>query len=98
MSDQDSANTRSGSGMHTAKNAKRPVYTVRYRNLKASIWQNQTPSGPAFNVTVGRSYLDGDVWKDSSSFGYEDLLLLAKALDDAHSWISDQRRRARESR
>ena len=49
-----------------------------------------------FNVTVSRSYKtkddDGkDVLADSSSFGRDDLLVLAKALDEAHSYICSQK-------
>lgn len=98
MSEQHSTESRAASGMPPMKDARRPVHTVRYRNIKAAIWQNQTASGPVFNVTVSRSWLDGDVWKDSSGFGYEDLLLLAKALNDAHTWITEQRRRMSEAK
>lgn len=41
-------------------------------------------------VTFTRSYKEGDDWHDSSSFGYDDLLTLSKAADDAHSWIHEQ--------
>jgi hypothetical protein len=45
-----------------------------------------------FNVTVSRSYKDSEAqWQESSSFGMDDLLPLAKALDDAHSWIHEAR-------
>jgi hypothetical protein len=44
-------------------------------------------SRPMYNVTVSRSYKDGDTWKDSASFGPDDLLVLAKAANDAHSYI-----------
>lgn len=43
------------------------------------------------NVTLTRRYKDGDEWKDSSNFGRDDLLLAAKALDQAHTWICQQR-------
>ena len=71
----------------------RPVHVVRYGSLKAAVWLNQTSAGAIHNVTVTRSYKDGEEWKESSSFGYEDLLPLAKALDDAHSWIHEQRQK-----
>ena len=70
-----------------------PVHTVRFGAVKAAVWENQTQHGPMFNVTVSRSYKDenGD-WQESSSFGTDDLLTLAKALDQAHSWIHEHRR------
>jgi hypothetical protein len=45
-----------------------------------------------YNVAFSRSYKDGENnWKDSASFGVDDLLLLAKAADDAHTWITRQK-------
>jgi len=45
-----------------------------------------------YNVTFSRSYKDGNNnWKDSASFGPDDLLLLAKVADEAHTWIARQR-------
>ena len=39
------------------------------------------------NVTVSRLYKDGDQWKESNSFGRDDLPLVLKVVDQAHSWI-----------
>ena len=75
----------------------RPVFVARYGSIKASVWRNETKNGPMHNVTVLRSYKDGEEWKDSSSFGYDDLLVLAKALGDAHSWIHEQLQRGAKS-
>ncbi len=55
--------------------------------IKAAIWENSTDNGTRHNVTVSRLYKDGDQWKDSSSFGRDDLPLVAKVVDQAHSWI-----------
>jgi hypothetical protein len=33
-------------------------------------------------------YCDGEKWKDSQSFGFDDLMNLAKLLADAHTYIS----------
>lgn len=77
--------------MPSSNNSNRPVHTVRYRNIKATVWLNQTAKGAMHNVTVSRSYkTDGQDWRNSSSFGQADLLPLAKALNDAHSWIHQQ--------
>lgn len=66
-----------------------PVHEIRHRNIRATIWKNETPKGPMYNVTVSRSYRDdAGEWHDSSSFGFSDLMNLAKALYDAHSAIA----------
>lgn len=69
----------------------RPVHVVRYGAIKAAVWLNQTASGPIHNVTLSRSYKDGEEWRETGSFGPDDLLPAAKALDQAHTWIFEQR-------
>ena len=64
-----------------------PVHEVRLGGIKAAIWQNETQTGVRYNVTFSRLYKDGDQWKSSDSFGRDDLLLLGKVADRAHSWI-----------
>lgn len=78
------------------RSSKRPIQTIRYGAVRAAIWRNVVDSGnasrPMYNVTFTRSYKDGDNnWKDSASFGADDLLLLAKAADEAHTWIAQQK-------
>ncbi|WP_425395432.1 hypothetical protein [Aeoliella sp.] len=67
-----------------------PVHEIRFGLIKASIWQNQTKSGGRFNITVSRLYKNGDRWVESSHFGRDDLLLVSKATDLAHTWIYKQ--------
>jgi hypothetical protein len=69
-------------------NENQPVHTVRHRNIKASIWCNQTEKGPMYKVSVVRSYREGEAWHDTHSFGYDDLMHVAKLMYDAHSVIS----------
>ena len=72
----------------TATTANQPVHTARHRNIKATIWRNQTEKGPMYNVTVTRAYRDGEAWRDSHSFGYDDLMNVAKLMYDCHGAIS----------
>lgn len=74
----------------------KPVHVVRYGAIKAAVWCNQTANGSMHNVTLTRSYKDGEEWKESASFGADDLLAAAKALSEAHTWIFGERYRARE--
>ncbi len=68
----------------------RPVHEVRMGRVKAAIWENESQHGARHNVTVTRIYKDADdQWRDSSSFGRDDLPLVAKVVDQAHSWIFD---------
>jgi len=68
--------------------SERPVHTLRHRSIEAAIWRNQTEKGPFYKVTIVRSYKKDDAWHDTPSFGYDDLMNVAKLMYDAHSWIS----------
>ena len=46
---------------------------------------NGTDEQPRHNVTFSRLYKDGDQWKSTQSFGRNDLLVLAKVADLAHT-------------
>ena len=66
----------------------KPIEEVRIGLVKAAIWRNQTDKGARFNVTFSRIYKNGDgSWKSTSSFGRDDLLLVAKVANEAHSVI-----------
>jgi len=72
-----------------ASNSK-PVHEIRLGRIKAAIWENDTQNGTRHNVTLSRLYKDGEHWKDSQSFGRDDLPLVGKVSDLAHSWIFEQ--------
>jgi hypothetical protein len=73
--------------MSKAKKAK-PVHEIRLGRIKAAIWANETDNGIRHNVTLSRLYKpEGEDWQDSTSFGRDDLPLVAKVADMAHTWI-----------
>ena len=78
----------------------RPVHVIRYGMVKVAVWRNVIDMGnasrPMYNATAVRIYKDGDEWRDTQSFGYDDLLNLAKASEEAHTWIAPQLVRDRE--
>ena len=76
----------------TTTERRMPVQKFSIGPVKVAIWANETKKGVLHTVTVSRSYRDGDAWKNSSSFSRDDLLSLAKLLDQAHSWIAEQPR------
>ena len=77
---------------NSADNGNKLVHTVRHRNIKATIWKNETSNGPIYNVTVMRSYREeGGEWKDSHSFGYDDLMNVSALMYEAHAFISSLR-------
>jgi hypothetical protein len=66
---------------------KRPVQEVRLGSIKAAIWENTVGDIVRYNVTFSRIYKDQAEWKSSDTFGRDDLLVLAKVADQAHTWI-----------
>jgi hypothetical protein len=87
-----------GNATQTAKD--RPVKVVRIRDLRANIWANRIEGGGIiYNATFDRLWKEDDEvdgqgevtrkgeWKQSGSFGKDDLLLLGKIADLAHTWI-----------
>ena len=72
------------------KNKQKPAKEVRIGSIKAALWKNDTEMGVRYNATFSRLYRDGDSWKSTDSFGRDDLLLLAKVANEAHSWICSQ--------
>ena len=65
----------------------KPVSEVRIGPVKAAIWRNETTNSTRHNVTFSRLYTENDQWKTSQSFARDDLLVLAKVADQAHSRI-----------
>ncbi len=72
--------------------ATKPAHEIRLGRIKATIWRNDTEQGPRWNVQVVRLYLVEKEWKQSTSFGRDDLPLVGKVSDLAHTWIFQMQR------
>ena len=70
--------------------SKGPVHVIRFGLIKACIWRNHTTAGDRYSITVVRVFKKGEVGKESTRFGRDDLLLVAKACNEAHSWVYDE--------
>ena len=64
----------------TAKPNK-PVHEISDGALRVSIWKNEGDKGPWYSVTCRRRYKDksADEWKDTYSYGQDDILPLSQA-------------------
>ena len=86
--------TQRGSQHHGREFQKRKIPKARSpsegRAIEVSIWKNEGQACSFYSVTHRRSYKQGDEWKESDSYGQDDLLTLAKLLDLAHTWILAQ--------
>jgi hypothetical protein len=76
---------------NTAASTKLPVKTFRLGRIKAAVWENEADQKKYFNVTFARTYVDeAKNYHDTDSFGRDDLPLVAKLADQAHSFIFEQ--------
>ena len=68
-----------------------PAHKLRDGVLQVTIWRNTGDKGNWYSIIPTRSYKHGDdSWKQTESLGFDDLLPMAKLLDQAHTWISNQ--------
>ena len=91
------SNSNGQNGQNGQNGGNKPANTARYGAIKCTIWRNDSRNGPFFSTVITRSYKDGEEWRESPSFGQEDLPTLAKAALDAHSWIREQMASEREA-
>lgn len=65
----------------------RPVHEIRLGRITGAIWKNDDGQDKAWHtVQVSRVYKTGEKWERSSSFGRDDLPLVAKVVDLCHTW------------
>ncbi len=77
--------------------ASKPVKEFSDGPIKVAVWRSEGEHGPRYSVTCRRRYKDkaADEWKDSYSYGQDDILALRKLLDLAHTFIlTEQQQRA----
>ena len=72
----------------------RPIHEIRLGKVKAAIWKNETDAGSRFSVSIVRLFKTGEVWDSSTSFGRDELPLVSKVADMAHTWVYQHSERA----
>lgn len=76
-----------------AQSSNKPEKVFRLRGISASIFANKAKSEGRDitfrKVSVQRAYKDGDDWKNTTSFGRDDLPVLQIVLQRAHEFILD---------
>ena len=68
----------------------KPVAELRIGAVKATVWENEVGGITRHNVTFSRLYRDEDQWKTTHSFGFNNLLIVAKLADQAHTLIAER--------
>ena len=70
--------------------ANRPVHEIRLGKVKAAIWKNETEAGVRYSVSFVRIFKTEEGWDSSSTFGRDELPLVAKVADMVHTWLFQQ--------
>src|SRR5262249_36443873 len=71
----------------TMNDKRKPAHQIRNGRLTVTIWKVDSTKGSFYSAVPSRSYRKDNQWKDSDNFDCDDLLALAKLLDQAHTWI-----------
>ena len=82
--------TQNGGNQNGAAEKNTPAHEVRLGRIKGTVWRNKTELGYRFNTTFSRLYRVEDAWRESNSFGRDDLPVLAKVADLIHTWTFTQ--------
>lgn len=70
---------------------KPPVHECRIGRIRGVVWENDSKDGKWYSVNITRSYKDGqNNWKQSSSFGRDDLLVVAEVSRLCFLFIAQQ--------
>ena len=76
---------------NTAASPNLPAKTFRLGRIKAAVWENESQDQKFYTVTFARTYMDdANKYHDTDSFGRDDLPLVAKLADQAHTFIFEQ--------
>jgi len=86
---QEARPSKNGSSKEASR--KPPVHEVRIKQIRAVVWENDSDEqGRWFSVTISRSYKQGEEWKTATSFGRDDLLVVAECARLAWLWIAKE--------
>lgn len=68
-----------------------PVHNLRIGLNSIAIFKNVTQNGkPMYKAQFERSYKDADGWKQTRSFGLDDLCIQSELIEHAKTWIFEQ--------
>ncbi len=71
------------------KIGRKPVYVVRLKGVKGSVFENPSGEGPFYKATYCKVYRDrtSGVWKTTQSFSDHDHPILKEVIDRLWRWM-----------
>jgi hypothetical protein len=76
----------------------KPVHRISHRGIAVAIWKNEGKKGTFYSVTLKHRIKQGEEWKDSYSYDQDDLLLLSELAKEAHAWMRQAGKDARQAK
>lgn len=71
----------------------KPAQTFKAGAIKATIWSNTSTSDKTYHtVTIARVYKKEEQWKETTSFGRDDLPKVNLVASQAYEWILEQKK------
>lgn len=67
------------------------THLIQFEHIVVRIRRKNTRSGIRHTVRISRLYRNGDTIKESTCFGRNDLPILRAALDEAFTWILENK-------
>jgi hypothetical protein len=64
-----------------SESKQKPIHEIKLGRVRATVWENSGEKGTYCKVVFSKLYKKYNKWNDTSSFGREDLLLLAKVAE-----------------
>jgi hypothetical protein len=64
------------------------VIELRYGNICASIYRKKVTASTTYDVIISRNSVGSGVGQERHDFCYDDLMIVAKLMYDAHSYIA----------
>lgn len=72
------------------KQGNKPVFERRLGGARIVIFENQNNGRTYHNVSLSRSYKEGDEWRESSTFnGLHDLALLKELISQGSKYLAE---------
>jgi hypothetical protein len=87
-----------GTNHQAPREGNRPIKEVRMGRIRCSVWRNNSAQhGTWFSFTFSLSFKDKDgQWRSATSFGVDDLLVLAEVARLARIWVEDEQQKERQ--
>jgi hypothetical protein len=65
----------------------KPIHEIKVGRVRVSIWVRENGDNEFYSVSISRLYKTLEGWKSTTNLDLDDVLMAAKALDVADTWM-----------